>query len=40
MKIHIVSDLHREFGYNDINLNIADVFVMIGDTDLGVKGIN
>ncbi|WP_418360304.1 metallophosphoesterase [Sphingobacterium detergens] len=40
MKIHIVSDLHREFGYNDINLNIADVLVMTGDIDLGVKGIN
>ncbi|WP_333889222.1 metallophosphoesterase [Sphingobacterium siyangense] len=39
MKIHIVSDLHREFGYNDINLNIADVLILAGDTDLGVKGI-
>jgi Icc-related predicted phosphoesterase len=40
MKIHIISDLHREFGYNDINLRIADVLVLAGDTDLGVKGIS
>ncbi|WP_294347295.1 metallophosphoesterase [uncultured Sphingobacterium sp.] len=39
MKIHIVSDLHREFGYNDFNLNVADVLVLAGDTDIGVKGI-
>lgn len=40
MKIHIVSDLHREFGYNDFNLKLADVLVLAGDTDLGVKGIS
>ncbi len=40
MKIHIISDLHREFGYNDINLNLADVLILAGDTDLGVKGIS
>ncbi|WP_437920032.1 metallophosphoesterase [Sphingobacterium sp. LRF_L2] len=40
MNIHIISDLHREFGYNDINLQIADVLVLAGDTDLGIKGIN
>lgn len=40
MKIHIISDLHREFGYNDINLNLADVLVLAGDTDLGIKGIS
>ncbi|MGE8293439.1 MAG: metallophosphoesterase [Sphingobacterium sp.] len=40
MKIHIVSDLHREFGYNDINLRVADVLVLAGDTDLGVKAID
>ncbi|PUV24085.1 metallophosphoesterase [Sphingobacterium athyrii] len=40
MKIHIVSDLHREFGYNDFNLRVADVLVLAGDIDLGVKGIH
>jgi Icc-related predicted phosphoesterase len=40
MKIHIISDLHREFGYNDIDLKLADVLVLAGDTDLGVKGIS
>jgi len=40
MKIHIVSDLHREFGYNDFNLREADVLVLAGDIDLGVKGIH
>lgn len=40
MKIHIISDLHREFGYNDINLKLADVLVLAGDTDLGIKGIS
>ena len=40
MKIHIVSDLHREFGYNDFDLNLADVLILAGDTDLGVKGIS
>jgi len=40
MRVHIVSDLHREFGYNDINLKLADVLVLAGDTDLGVKGIS
>lgn len=40
MKIHIVSDLHREFGYNDFDLNLADVLILAGDTDLEVKGIS
>ncbi|WP_293901786.1 metallophosphoesterase [Sphingobacterium sp. UBA5670] len=38
MRVHIVSDLHREFGYNDFNLSVADMLILAGDTDLGVKG--
>ncbi|ULT24831.1 metallophosphoesterase [Sphingobacterium sp. E70] len=40
MKVHIISDLHREFGYNNIDLRVADVVILAGDTDVGVKGIS
>ncbi|MDR2275866.1 MAG: hypothetical protein LBF27_33480 [Sphingobacterium sp.] len=40
MKIHNVSDVYRKFGYNDINLNLADVLVLAGDTYLGVKAVS
>lgn len=39
MKIQIISDLHLEFGISDLSFNSADVIVLAGDVNLGVKGI-
>jgi len=39
MKIQVISDLHREFGFMDINFSNADVVVIAGDVNLGTKGI-
>lgn len=39
MKLHVLSDLHIEFGPFDPPPTSADVVVLAGDTHLGVKGI-
>lgn len=39
MKIQIISDLHQEFGFVEINFDQADVVIFAGDTNLGIKGI-
>jgi len=39
MKIQIISDLHQEFGYTDILFDNADIVVLAGDVNLGIKGI-
>lgn len=39
MKIQIVSDLHQEFGFNEISFEKGDVVIFAGDINLGVKGI-
>lgn len=39
MKIQVVSDLHQEFGYTEINFEKADVVTFAGDINIGIKGI-
>lgn len=39
MKIQIVSDLHQEFGYTHLSFHQADLVVLAGDTNTGIKGI-
>ncbi|UOU97037.1 metallophosphoesterase [Chryseobacterium daecheongense] len=39
MKIQIISDLHQEFGYTDLNFDRSDVVVLAGDINLGTKGV-
>ncbi|UMQ43497.1 metallophosphoesterase [Chryseobacterium sp. Y16C] len=39
MKIQIISDLHQEFGYTNILFDNADIVVLAGDVNLGIKGI-
>lgn len=39
MKIQVISDLHREFGFMDISFDNADVVVLAGDINLRTKGI-
>ncbi|MBO9702207.1 MAG: metallophosphoesterase [Sporocytophaga sp.] len=39
MKIQILSDLHREFGCNEIKFDQADLVIFAGDVNLGIKGI-
>lgn len=39
MKIQIISDLHQEFGLSDLSFDRADVIVLAGDINLGMKGI-
>lgn len=40
MKIQVISDLHREFGFMDISFDGADLVVLAGDINLGTKGID
>jgi predicted phosphodiesterase len=40
MKIQVISDLHREFGFMDLSFHNADVVILAGDVDLGTKGID
>lgn len=40
MRIQVISDLHREFGFTDINFGTADILILAGDTDIGIKGIS
>jgi len=39
MRIHILADLHLEFGFLDIPATDADVVVLAGDVDVGTKGL-
>lgn len=39
MKIQIISDLHQEFGFTDLSFDNAEVVVLAGDVNLGIKGI-
>lgn len=39
MRLRILSDLHREFGHIPLPPVEADVVVLAGDTDLGVRGV-
>lgn len=39
MRIQIISDLHQEFGRTELCFDNADVIVMAGDINLGIKGI-
>jgi Icc-related predicted phosphoesterase len=39
MKIQVISDLHREFGFMDISFEDAEVVILAGDINLGTKGI-
>ncbi|RQO73983.1 phosphoesterase [Pedobacter sp. KBW06] len=39
MKIQIISDLHQEFGISELNFENADLVILAGDTNLGIKGI-
>ncbi|BDD06296.1 metallophosphoesterase [Aureibacter tunicatorum] len=40
MNIQIISDLHQEFGYADLNFSNADIIVLAGDVNIGIKGID
>jgi Icc-related predicted phosphoesterase len=39
MKVQIISDLHQEFGITELNFTNADLVILAGDTNLGIKGI-
>lgn len=39
MRIRILSDLHREFGHVPLPEVAADVVVLAGDVDRGIKGV-
>jgi len=39
MKIQIISDIHQEFGMENLNFEKADIVILAGDINLGTKGI-
>lgn len=39
MTIQIISDLHHEFGKTELSFDKADLVILGGDTDIGIKGI-
>ena len=39
MKIQVISDLHQEFGITELDVKQADLVILAGDTNLGIKGI-
>ncbi|MDQ1096819.1 MULTISPECIES: metallophosphoesterase [Chryseobacterium] len=39
MKIQVISDLHQEFGQTDLCFDSADVVILAGDVNVGIKGI-
>lgn len=39
MRIQIISDLHQEFGRTELSFDNADIVVLAGDVNLGIKGI-
>jgi len=40
LKIQIISDLHQEFGVSELSFGNADLVILAGDINLGVKGLN
>ena len=40
MKIQIISDLHQEFGLTELSFDNAEVVVIAGDVNLGIKGLH
>ena len=40
MKLHVLSDLHIEFGEFELPVTDADVIVLAGDVGVGVSGLN
>lgn len=40
MKIQIISDIHQEFGTDQLDFKNADVIVFAGDVNIGVNGIS
>jgi Icc-related predicted phosphoesterase len=39
MKIQVTSDLHNEFELYGLNFEDADILVIVGDLNLGIRGI-
>lgn len=39
MKLHVLSDLHNEFGRLELPPVYSDVVVLAGDTDIGIRGV-
>ncbi len=39
MRLHVLADLHREFGAIEVPTTDADVVVLAGDIDVGTKGV-
>lgn len=39
MKVQIISDLHQEFGFSDLDFSTADVIIFAGDINIQTKGI-
>ncbi len=39
MKIQVISDLRQEFGFMDLSFKGADLVILVGDINLGTKGI-
>lgn len=39
MKIQIISDLHQEFGVSELSFLNADMVILAGDINVGVKGV-
>ncbi len=40
MKIQIISDIHQEFGYNQLSFDNADVVVFAGDIGMSTFTLN
>ncbi len=38
MKLHILSDLHNEFGILQLQKVPCDVVILAGDIDIGIRG--
>lgn len=39
MKIQIISDIHQEFGMENLYFDRADIIILAGDINLGTKGV-
>jgi len=39
MRLRVLSDLHREFGHVELPNVEADIVVLTGDIDRGVRGV-
>lgn len=40
MKVQIISDLHQEFGTYELSFHSADLLILAGDINIGIKGID